>query len=71
MRLILKKGDGRQGLPCPEVRNPFVKGLESYSAQGTVLAPSDCPLKPLTLISLEHIRPASQRQTKLSGAAAD
>uniref|UniRef100_A0A8C5NYX5 BAI1-associated protein 3 n=1 Tax=Jaculus jaculus TaxID=51337 RepID=A0A8C5NYX5_JACJA len=23
MRLILKKGDGRQGLPCPEVRTPL------------------------------------------------
>ncbi|VTJ61840.1 Hypothetical predicted protein [Marmota monax] len=53
MRLILKKGEGRQGLPCPEVRTPSCRGL------GAAAPPSMGPLLPLprppqvsTLLSL-------------------
>lgn len=50
MRLILKKGDGRQGLPCPEVRTPFLRDLGTV-AQHKLLVPSESPTQTSNLLS--------------------
>lgn len=58
MRLILKKGESRQGLPCPEVR--IARAL--LPGMGCWARPPHLPLRPPLPPSLEHSAPHWPRE---------
>lgn len=66
MRLILKKGEGRRSLPCPEVRMDFGYCCVAWGAlcQASSPAPSTSGLHP-SIPSLDHPLPSQPQDPHL------